>query len=112
MPSPHRKQPDASAPHALNHQSAPPKTQVTGRPANWTPTPDARDKLETLASDLRRALRVREEFLAIAGHELRTPLTALQLQIQGLRRTMERSDSAEAVLWGRKLDRAVSRRAV
>ncbi|HET6347126.1 MAG TPA: ATP-binding protein, partial [Myxococcota bacterium] len=34
------------------------------------------------------ALRVREEFLAIASHELRTPLTPLQLQIGGLLRTL------------------------
>jgi two-component system OmpR family sensor kinase len=29
-------------------------------------------------------VRLRDDFLSIAGHELRTPLTALQLQLQGL----------------------------
>jgi signal transduction histidine kinase len=33
------------------------------------------------------ALRVREEFLAIAGHELRTPLAALLMQVQSLERS-------------------------
>ena len=32
------------------------------------------------------ALRLRDEFLAIASHELRTPLAALQLQLDGLQR--------------------------
>ena len=34
--------------------------------------------------DAQRAIRLRDEFLSIAGHELRTPLTALDLQLQSL----------------------------
>jgi PAS domain S-box-containing protein len=34
------------------------------------------------------AVRIRDDFVAIAGHELKTPLAALLLQIQVLRRTM------------------------
>ena len=68
----------------------------------------ARGTLETLAADLRRALRVREEFLAIAGHELRTPLTALQLQIQSLQRhSRPHLGTAQLPTWDRKLARAV-----
>lgn len=37
-----------------------------------------------LAERLQQAVRLRDEFLSIAGHELRTPLTALQLQVEGL----------------------------
>lgn len=37
-----------------------------------------------LVDDLREAVRVRDEFLAIASHELRTPLTSLKLQVQSL----------------------------
>ncbi|AKT38766.1 uncharacterized protein CMC5_029120 [Chondromyces crocatus] len=33
-----------------------------------------------------QAVRVRDDFLGIAGHELKTPLTALQLSLQGLAR--------------------------
>ncbi|HVJ90868.1 MAG TPA: ATP-binding protein, partial [Labilithrix sp.] len=36
-------------------------------------------------SDAERALRMREEFMAIAAHELRTPLTPLRLQLQMLK---------------------------
>ena len=44
----------------------------------------ARRKVEALADDLTRAVRVRDDFLSIAGHELKTPLSALKLQIQSL----------------------------
>ena len=39
-----------------------------------------------LYASAREAIRLREEFLAIASHELRTPLAALQLQLDGLAR--------------------------
>jgi signal transduction histidine kinase len=35
--------------------------------------------------ELVEALRLRDDFLSVAGHELKTPLTALQLQIHSLR---------------------------
>ncbi len=38
-----------------------------------------------------KALRVRDEFLAVAAHELRTPLTTLSLQLQSLAREIERN---------------------
>lgn len=40
-----------------------------------------------LLREAREAVRVREEFLSIAGHELRTPLTTLQLQLHALERS-------------------------
>ncbi|HYO64650.1 MAG TPA: PAS domain-containing sensor histidine kinase, partial [Archangium sp.] len=49
------------------------------------------------------AIRLRDEFLAIASHELRTPLTTLQLQLQSLR---SRGDTWEPGVTA-KLDRAV-----
>lgn len=36
--------------------------------------------------DLRRALRVRDDFISLASHELRTPLAILHLQAQSLQR--------------------------
>jgi two-component system, LuxR family, sensor kinase FixL len=63
------------------------------------------------------AVRQRDEFLSVAAHELRTPLTAMQLQLQGLQRLLERhgeeatrrfAQRAEKVLrQGRRLDRLV-----
>jgi signal transduction histidine kinase len=50
----------------------------------------ARRKVEVIAEDLQKAVRMRDDFLSIAGHELRTPLTALKLQVQGLSRQAER----------------------
>jgi signal transduction histidine kinase len=35
-------------------------------------------------SDLRRTVRMRDEFISVASHELRTPLTTLSLQTEGL----------------------------
>jgi hypothetical protein len=49
------------------------------------------------------AIRLRDEFLAIASHELRTPLTALQLQLHSLQLRGESLEPGVAA----KLDRAV-----
>jgi signal transduction histidine kinase/PAS domain-containing protein len=48
-----------------------------------------------LFADARDAVRVREEFLSIAGHELKTPLTALKLQLEGLSRLAQRSGDVD-----------------
>jgi len=45
---------------------------------------------KVLEVELREAVRARDEFLSIASHELRTPLTSLQLQLEGLLRTLDR----------------------
>jgi signal transduction histidine kinase len=37
-----------------------------------------------IEKELLEALKLRDDFLSIAGHELRTPLTVLQLQVQSL----------------------------
>jgi PAS domain S-box-containing protein len=47
----------------------------------------AEQALKETAERLAEALRVRDDFLAIAGHELRTPLAALLLRVQGLERS-------------------------
>jgi PAS domain S-box-containing protein len=41
------------------------------------------------------AVRIRDEFVAVAGHELRTPLAAMLLQIEVLRRTVTRATPSE-----------------
>ena len=42
-----------------------------------------------LYQDAREAIRVRDDFLSVAGHELRTPLTALQLYLEQLGKSLE-----------------------
>ncbi|NOK38871.1 histidine kinase [Corallococcus exercitus] len=42
--------------------------------------------------ELLTAVRLRDDFLAIAGHELRTPLTALQLQLHSLMHLAQEKD--------------------
>jgi PAS domain S-box-containing protein len=49
------------------------------------------------------ALRLRDEFLAIAAHELKTPLTALQLQLQGLKKHLVSLEPKDA----HRLERAL-----
>src|SRR5205085_9180286 len=46
-----------------------------------------------LYGEAQRAVRLREDFLTIAGHELKTPLTALHLQIQGVLRKLARGET-------------------
>ncbi|HEY6098182.1 MAG TPA: PAS domain-containing sensor histidine kinase, partial [Anaeromyxobacter sp.] len=69
---------------------------VDGRPCVIAAVRDVteRKKLERRAELWRKAreeVRERDEFLSIASHELRTPVTALQLQLQLLRRSAQRS---------------------
>ncbi len=45
-----------------------------------------------LLEELRVAVRARDEFLSMASHELRTPVTTLQLQLQTLRRVLDRAE--------------------
>lgn len=47
-----------------------------------------------LYQETQEAVRVRDDFLTIAGHELRTPLTPLSLQLESLRRACDRLETA------------------
>jgi signal transduction histidine kinase len=69
---------------------------------------EARHRLEATASELRRAVDARDEFLSVASHELKTPLTALRLQVQSLQRSVVRGPPAQfsPAQMGAKLDAA------
>jgi signal transduction histidine kinase len=43
-----------------------------------------------MEAELRKAVRDRDDFLSIASHELRTPLTTLSLEIQSLKRALDK----------------------
>jgi PAS domain S-box-containing protein len=59
-------------------------------------------------AELRAAIATRDEFLSIASHELRTPLTALDLQLDGLQRVLERGPGPmDRDKLGRKVTMAV-----
>jgi len=49
----------------------------------------AREKLETLAQELREAVQLRDNFLSVASHELKTPLTPLLIRLHTLVRALE-----------------------
>lgn len=49
-----------------------------------------------LFEETQGAIRLRDEFLAIASHELRTPLTALKLQLQSAQRLVGKAVHGEA----------------
>ena len=52
---------------------------------------EARQRAESAAAKLSRAVDARDEFLSVASHELKTPLTALRLQVQALQRALARA---------------------
>ena len=57
-------------------------------------------------TELKNAVRVRDEFLSIASHELKTPLTALKLQTEILRRASSVGGAPVSSQFTRALDKA------
>jgi PAS domain S-box-containing protein len=71
-----------------------------------------------LYRDAQEAVRVRDDFLSIAGHELKTPLAALQLQTGSLHRSVDKGNVLDheklrdrlgkVVNQGRRLERLIN----
>ena len=55
-----------------------------------------RQHLELLRAEAEEGVRLRDEFLSVAGHELRTPLTPLSLKLETLQRELEAGGGREA----------------
>ena len=51
-------------------------------------------QLNKTKEELELAVRIREEFMSIAGHELKTPLTIFKLQIQMRKRKLEKGNTS------------------
>lgn len=66
-------------------------------------------RIEAQSTELKHAVRMRDEFLTIASHELKTPLTPLQLQIQTLMREAQRDRAAGVMRRTELIDRQVHR---
>ncbi|HVH40913.1 MAG TPA: ATP-binding protein, partial [Labilithrix sp.] len=62
-----------------------------------------------LLEDTRRALRLREEFFALASHELRTPLTSLRMGLDILLHVTTAKTSVSPEAMSRTLDRVMSK---
>jgi signal transduction histidine kinase len=56
-----------------------------------------RERRDALAA-LKLAVKLRDEFLTIAGHELRTPLTTLRLQVQAILRAQRGGELADRLV--------------
>jgi PAS domain S-box-containing protein len=54
------------------------------------------------------AVRLRDEFLSIAGHELRTPLAAMMLQVSGILRLMQKGTTLDTERLLERLDKAAA----
>jgi signal transduction histidine kinase len=68
-----------------------------GRVTRWFGTLTDIQAQREAAEKLGEALKLREDFLAIAGHELKTPLAALLMHVQSLQRAAEKGDGAVQV---------------
>lgn len=84
---------------------------VTERLRNEKAVRALADENARLFEEAREAVRVRDDFLAIASHELRTPLTPLQLMVQALGKDVRSFVKEERQAWYAEQLRTIQRSA-
>jgi PAS domain S-box-containing protein len=71
-----------------------------GEIIGWIATAADIDEQKAISAKLQEAVTARDEFLSTAAHELRTPLASLQLTVQGLLRSFDKSAKVAAKVAG------------
>ncbi|MGA2408770.1 MAG: HAMP domain-containing sensor histidine kinase [Candidatus Binataceae bacterium] len=64
---------------------------------------------DQLVSDLRAAIRARDDFISVAAHELRNPITPIQLSVRLIRIAAESGDQAKLLAEAARLERLLDR---
>jgi PAS domain S-box-containing protein len=72
-----------------------PERDPDGRVVRWLGILTDMEDTRRLRDELAANLRLRDEFLQVAGHELRTPLSALKLRLYGVQRRLGRPEDAQ-----------------
>ncbi|HEX8796119.1 MAG TPA: ATP-binding protein [Polyangiaceae bacterium] len=72
-----------------------PERNDDGRVARWLGTLTDIEDARRLRDELAANVRLRDEFLQVAGHELRTPLSALKLRLFGVQRRLAQPEEAQ-----------------
>ncbi|MFZ2061533.1 MAG: HAMP domain-containing sensor histidine kinase [Candidatus Binatus sp.] len=84
-----------------------PKPETVGTSAEAVQPGQATDQADKLIEQLREAIRVRDDFLAIATHELRNPLTPILLGLQLIRAAEKSGDKAKLMQEIDRLERQI-----
>jgi PAS domain S-box-containing protein len=72
-----------------------PERDVDHRIVRWLGTLTDVEDARRLRDELAANVRLRDEFLQVAGHELRTPLSALKLRLYGVQRRFGQPEEAQ-----------------
>jgi two-component system OmpR family sensor kinase len=83
------------------------RPETVGTDAEASPPGQTSDQPDKLIEELREAIRVRDDFLAIATHELRNPLTPILLGLQLIRAAEKSGDSAKLMHELDRLERQI-----
>jgi two-component system OmpR family sensor kinase len=83
------------------------KPETVGTNAEAAQPGQASDQPDKLIEELREAIRVRDDFLAIATHELRNPLTPILLGVQLIRAAEKSGDHAKLMHEIDRLERQI-----